>query len=128
MPLIDADALKTDVRRYVLEGTDEFGTISVEVAERSFLRLIDRQPTIEVEPKWIPAKERLPDMHTESCTVDGEKYEYQISDPVVCYTDREEVVACRAVYEEGKQYWTNDMSAPFAVTHWLPLPQLPKGE
>lgn len=49
MPLIDAVALKTDVRRYVLEGTDEFGTISVEVAERSFLRLIDRQPTIEAD-------------------------------------------------------------------------------
>lgn len=57
MRQIDADALKTDVRRYVLEGTDEFGTISVEVAERSFLRLIDRQPTIEAEPvrqgRWI---------------------------------------------------------------------------
>ena len=57
MRQIDADAFKTDVRRYVLEGTDEFGTISVEVAERSFLRLIDRQPTIEAEPvrhgRWI---------------------------------------------------------------------------
>lgn len=47
MKTIDADALKTDVRRYVLEGTDEFGTIGVEEAERSFLRLIDKQPTID---------------------------------------------------------------------------------
>ena len=47
MRSIDADALKMDVRRYVLEGTDEFGTIGVEEAERSFLRLIDKQPTIK---------------------------------------------------------------------------------
>ena len=50
MRQIDADALKTDVRRYVLDGTDEFGDIPVGVAERSFLGLIDRQPTIKAEP------------------------------------------------------------------------------
>lgn len=65
MRQIDADALKTDVRRYVLEGTDEFGDITAAIAERSFLSLVDRQPTIEAEPvrhgRWIPVTERLPE-------------------------------------------------------------------
>ena len=45
--LTDANALKTDVKRNLPEGTDDFGDIPVGVAERSFLGMIDRQLTIE---------------------------------------------------------------------------------
>lgn len=59
MGLIDADALKNDVRRYLPQGVDEHGDIPVEVAERSFLHMIDRQPVVEAEPvrhgRWIDA-------------------------------------------------------------------------
>ena len=114
MRQIDADALKTDVRRYVLEGTDEFGTISVEVAERSFLRLIDRQPTIEAEPEWIPVTEGLPE---EWRKPDGDMVNYLIFAP--------EFGVDIGNYLEPAKTWLC-VGIPCSVTHWKPLPEGPK--
>lgn len=48
---IDAEAVKLNVRRYLIPNTDDYGTVRVEDAERWFLKLIDECPTADVAPK-----------------------------------------------------------------------------
>ena len=111
MRQIDADTLKTDVRRYLLDGADEFGTISVEVAERSFLRLVDKQPTIEAEPtlhgRWIPVTERMPEPKDNPvlvCHLGGVCIAWKLCN---CW-----------VLPSGIK--------TIEATHWMPLPEPPK--
>ena len=45
---IDADAVKLKVQRYLIPNTNDDGTVSVEDAERWFLKLLEETPTAEV--------------------------------------------------------------------------------
>lgn len=58
---IDADELKKDLTRFY----------DNEVTAK---QLIDEQPTIEPEQRWIPCSERLPEIDKEVLVTDGELY------------------------------------------------------
>ena len=45
---IDAEAVKIKVQRYLIPNTNDDGTVSVEDAERWFLRLLEETPTADV--------------------------------------------------------------------------------
>ena len=47
MKQIDADSLKLKVQRYLMPNIDDDGTVSVENAERYFLKLIDKEEEIK---------------------------------------------------------------------------------
>ena len=46
---INANAVKLDIRRYLMPNVDDDGTVTVENAERHFLNLLDNAPAEEVE-------------------------------------------------------------------------------
>ena len=49
----DLNELRLKVRRYLIPGVDIDGTVTIEVAERWFVKLIDEQPTVDVVPREI---------------------------------------------------------------------------
>ena len=57
--------------------------------------------------KWIPVTERLPEKEMEVIVYTGNR----LKPSVFCY-----------------HFWTADMLSWQAVTHWMPLPEPPKGE
>ena len=96
-----------------------------ETPSRSKRELLDKAAdAIErLSQHWISVEDRLPEMHTETCEVDEETVEYQISDLVVAYTDQGEVAVCKYSYEDGESQWWSTDCDRLAVTHWLPLPK-----
>lgn len=74
---------------------------------------------------WHPADE-LPPMHTERFEDENEMIEYQISDPVLAFTDDEEMVTVRATKEFVSVYWFDIDGGEYKVTHWRKLPDKPK--
>lgn len=60
MRLIDADVLKPH------KQLEPMGNGKYEYVEVVYKDNIDDSPTIEVEPKWIPCSERLPDYNETS--------------------------------------------------------------
>ncbi len=121
MRLIDADVLSEkilDVVRCVIpesEFTEGYTSGLYAVAEQ-----IKEEPTIE-QPKWIPVTEGLPE--TIVCSA-GTAY----SEAVIVWTSgRKAMIAvwngvdflCDADYWEA---WGEE------ITHWMPLPQPPKGD
>lgn len=71
---------------------------------------------------WHSAKQ-LPPMHTECFEDDDDTVEYQISDPVLVYTEDEEMVAVRATVEFGTVRWFDIDGSEYNVTHWRKLPE-----
>ena len=64
--------------------------------------------------EWISVKDRLPELHTKvlCCGVKGGRF-----------------IAETSELGEGHLYWTKrDGKGCSEVTHWMPLPQPPKGE
>ena len=53
----DLDALRLKVMRYLMPNVDVDGTVSVEDAERYFLKLLEDEPTADVVPKSEVAME-----------------------------------------------------------------------
>lgn len=79
--------------------------------------IIDKMPTIEPEPHWIPCSERLPEARTEvivSCTDDSgdTKFRYMSSGWVTT----------------NKEYWIVDNEINNFVVAWMPLLEPYKGE
>ncbi len=79
--------------------------------------------------KWIPVTERLPEVVDSYIVVVKYKYdwekEYSIDTDVATYNPYEKAYIddCWNTYvdwDEGQQY--------IHVTHWMPLPEPPKGE
>ena len=54
MTCVDREALALKVKRHLMPNVDPDGTISVEDAERWFLKLLEEAPTIGVAPKSEP--------------------------------------------------------------------------
>lgn len=100
MRLIDANELKID---YGFTWDD------ITPTHEEIYALIDRQPTIEAEPKWIPCSKRLPEDTHE----------------VLCCTDEDEMfVATAYVYEDGYDFDDNEgMAWRGEVVAWMPLPK-----
>ena len=61
----------------------------------------------KMTPTWIPVTERLPEENT----------------AVLAYRKSGFNVESR-----GHKYWDNDGFSTWSVTHWMPLPEPPKGE
>ena len=91
MRLIDADALWMDVIRSVDYCDD-------------ILEFIERQPTVEQQPHWIPCSERLPEPRID----------------VWCNSDMGQMVG---FYDETTENWyKSDYSLELIVDAWQPLP------
>lgn len=89
-------------------------------------------PAADVRPVWISVEDRLPELHDESFETDDEIIYYEISDPVlVVYNYDDQIVA---MYEKDKdedgnyifEGWMANGDILHSVTHWMPLPHLPK--
>ena len=91
---IDADELKKDLTRFY----------DNEVTAK---QLIDEQPTIEPEQRWIPCSERLPD----------EYGEYLVAKHTIGW-DCEEYVSNDIAYFDNDGFHKADM-----VIAWMPLPE-----
>lgn len=72
----------------------------------------------DYEPKWIPVTERLPE-------------EWRPVLGLIQFCDEEEPPAQQVLWYLGnghwRETWRGDMIES-AVTHWMPLPEAPKGE
>lgn len=102
MRLIDADALKAHVNSLSTHWLNDWSTIGV-------LAAIDRQITVDaVHGRWISVEDRPP---TEDDADDNGF--------VVAYTTENKKIIAR---------WTDVRRFNEFVTHWMPLPQPPKGE
>ena len=60
--------------------------------------------------KWISVKDRLPEEGEDVLTYRGSGYRVEALESV------------------SRKYWENDIFCYYPVTHWMPLPQPPKGE
>jgi cell wall assembly regulator SMI1 len=103
------EVLKTLVResRYQHDGEDYYAGVSQVAGE-----ILTLQPA-DVAPKnvWINVDERLPENDT----------------TVLCYNG----VINTYTYEEKNKWWADscwDTTKGFGITHWMPLPEPPKGD
>lgn len=71
---------------------------------------------INVGDKWIPVTERLPE-EGEEVMVFG--YWHEKFQPLMCYL---------SPHRKGEWFTTVAGQQVYEVTHWMPLPQPPKGE
>ena len=78
--------------------------------------------------EWVPVSERLPELYEEEIKDEGETIKYMVSDPFLAYTDKGIVAVCVYSVQDGKEWWNEDSGAEHKVTHWMPLPEPPKGE
>lgn len=74
---------------------------------------------------WHPAKE-LPPMKTETYVDQVETFEYQISEPVLAYTDEGEMVSVRCSQDMGTTYWVDMDGTCYTVSHWREMPKAPE--
>lgn len=65
--------------------------------------------------EWIPVTERLPKDSGDYLVIHRNKYNESVSTALETY------IKCRI-----GEWWANDYI--YDVTHWMPLPELPKGE
>jgi hypothetical protein len=105
---IDADRVMEEIASMSSHNLCEWSTLGVKA-------LIDRQPTADVAPRaeWISVEERLPDgngVFLVSLKESG--YENLVYFDVRPYADGD---------------WRN-LPDKFTVSHWMPLPEPPKGE
>lgn len=118
--LIDADALQIKIA--------SLSRLARSDAQKSLLGrvlyIIDQMPTITM-PQWISVKERLPERNGEYIVTacdEGEPYDEIIwNDTVVVWAE----------YYKGCWIWeenNTEYSLDGIVTHWMPLPEPPKGE
>ena len=96
----------------------------------------DDPPSVEIVPRWIPVTERLPEEHD---SVFAKMYGTNRWMPGMFRTLSDTVIVCvegtdgrkkTAAMHTKDRKW--DMSARHLrgdkVTHWMPLPEPPKGE
>jgi hypothetical protein len=105
---IDADALKEFIDCGHLRNPCE-----VCFSELDVVNLIDAQPTVDAEPRWIPVSERLPKMKE-----------------IVLITNDKGHVRCgqyRGVgffsKNDGRPHWNWKGNTLETVVAWMPLPK-----
>jgi hypothetical protein len=69
---------------------------------------------METTTKWIPVTERLPEQ-TSRCLV--ARWDYVTDKPFI-----------DILWSEKGVWWNRLHGGNYAVTHWMPLPEPPKGE
>ena len=79
-------------------------------------------------PKWIPVTEMMPESHVEPIEyIDGTHYSV-ISDFVLGYTDKGQILCVQHEVGDERDWWITYDCSYHTVTHWMPLPEAPKGE
>ena len=114
MRLIDADALRNALNDAGGTGAERGGWAdgwckAIDAA----IRMLEKAPTVEPEPQWIPVTERLP----------VENGNYIVT---ACYDIWNSTVVMVAEYYSGSRTWYDECcecSLEGIVTHWLPLPE-----
>lgn len=119
--LISRKAIRLDISSWLASNTDW----------RTLGRIIDSQPSVKAEPKWISVKERLPE---DDETLDFFKQGNLTFITVLAYVpevgtelrNRLKVDKCgiSAFDEFATDGWV--WSAGREPTHWMPLPEPPK--
>jgi hypothetical protein len=101
---IDADALKDDILKSAVMIDDRGIQTGYEIA----IELIKKQPTIDVEPQWIPCSERLP----------------EVRQWVLCQC-RAGIMDVLRLTEDGSWYkgYPNAEYMSGFVVAWMPLPK-----
>lgn len=104
---IDADELYKATQKRIAEANEA----RMAVVDDEFLDLIDDAFTEDVAPRaeWISVEERLPDGNGRFLTVDKN------GDMMVCYWEK-------------RFGWFASVCNKNAITHWMPLPEPPKGD
>ena len=106
---IDADALLKDIG----DEPEAWTGSPEEIAERNEYRrirtIIESQPTIDSESKWISVKDRLPESGKRCLVYATQGIERHIS-----------------IASFGRQFHLSGRRAYWRVTHWMPLPEPPK--
>lgn len=128
--MIDANRMIKDIKEnYVIYGYADF--------LNDFFRMVEEQPTVEAEPKWIPVTERLPEENT------AVNITWVNHSPVSYYQHiKDKPQTATGVYYRGKWYWwsavvqdilaeygkwePDEMDVAIEVTHWMPIPKPPK--
>lgn len=82
----------------------------------SVLRIIDEQPTIDAAPKWISIKVDLPPKGSEDW--------YDIV--LTRRQDGKKIVKSGYWDAYHKRFFGFDAPSNYDVTHWKPMPELPK--
>lgn len=78
--------------------------------------------------RWIPVAERLPEMQTFTSNDPNDFWEYECSGMVLAYNGKY-VLMVECGRDESGVWWTEDGGTCHRdVTHWMPLPEAPKGE
>ena len=103
---IDADALEEQFSYYIIYGVD----VPPEVVAIT----IFNAPTIE-QPTWISCAERLPERSGYYLVVYRDKY-----------NGNRTVTRDMYAKNEAGEWWENDFMR--TATHWMPMPELPKGD
>lgn len=133
--LIDADALK----KSVLDLHDCDNGFSDTYDKACIIGVIDEEPTIEPEQRWIPCSERPPE-ELEEVNVTWVNHK---PEPYYDFV-KDKPFTASAVYYKGDWYWYSsvctDLLAEYGkneidkiddaieITAWMPLPEPWKGE
>lgn len=119
MKIINADKLIEKLSTN-LDNPEEFPVISL----GTVMRMIADEPEVQLEQKWIPASERLPDL-------DEDGYSQKV---LACYENISgcDILEYRAIDGIGKWYIGDMDESPedigAIVSAWMPLPEPYKGE
>jgi hypothetical protein len=124
------EALVTDIQHQIDKEMDEeiykaVVSVGINVDKDELIRALayDRHRyakghfdgVADATPRWIPVTERLPEMHTKvlCCGIRGGRFIAELS----------------SWGHENHLYWTKrDGKGCSEPTHWMPLPEPPKGE
>lgn len=75
---------------------------------------------------WISVNDKLPELRMIKDTDEDYESEYYISEMVLVATNKGCKIAYYEVDDGDKTFWVGDCGENYTVTHWMPLPELPK--
>lgn len=87
--------------------------------------LIANEVTIQ---RWIPVTEMVPESHVEQFEDVDDTYYFVVSDFVLGYTKAGDMVVAQHEVSDDREWWNDMFGGTHIVTHWMPLPEPPKGE
>ena len=117
--LIDANNLIEEIREERCYNCRNFKDMKCDYCSTAdYIYMIEDMPAADVVPvvhrRWISVDERLPEEKV-NCIV---HYKH-------AYCDNDDYWAIGICFYDGKKF---QMDWSYKVTHWMPLPQPPKGE
>lgn len=88
------------------------------------LQAADAIEELLAQVRWIPVPERLPDLDDGAVLIDGEMAAVQVL-AVIAGAEKSTVL-----YFDGEEFfdYTGDEIIPYRVTHWRPMPEVPREE